>query len=43
VFAISTPAIMRTPEALEVFGPQAFGLAEEWTPVEDLAPLTHTA
>lgn len=39
VFAISTPAMMRTPEALRVFGPRAFGLSEDWTPVEDLAPL----
>ncbi|MGA5761625.1 DUF917 domain-containing protein [Nonomuraea bangladeshensis] len=36
VFAISTPPIMRTPEALEVFGPAAFGLHEPYTPVEDL-------
>jgi DUF917 family protein len=39
VLAISTPAIMRTPEALRVFGPKAFGLADEWTPVEELAPI----
>ncbi|MGW5200994.1 DUF917 domain-containing protein [Streptomyces spiralis] len=39
VIAVSTPAIMRTPEALDVFGPRAFGLDEDWTPVEKLAPL----
>jgi DUF917 family protein len=39
VLAVSTPAIMRTPEALDVFGPRAFGLDCDWTPVEDLAPL----
>ena len=39
VLAISTPPIMRTPEALEVFGPRAFGLDYEWTPVEKLASL----
>jgi DUF917 family protein len=38
VFAISTPPIMRTPEALEVFGPRAFGLDQDWTPVEHLLP-----
>jgi DUF917 family protein len=38
VFAISTPPIMRTPEALEVFGPRAFGLDLDWTPVEHLLP-----
>jgi uncharacterized protein len=39
VFLISTPPIMRTPEALDVFGPRAFGLNEEWQPVEELSPL----
>lgn len=38
VFAISTPATMRTPEALRIFGPQAFGLAEEFVPVEQRDP-----
>lgn len=37
VFAISTPAMMRSPEALAVFGPAAFGLAEEFVPFEELA------
>jgi len=37
VFAISTPAMMRTPEALAVFGPAAFGLAEGFVPFERLA------
>jgi hypothetical protein len=36
VFAISTPPIMRTPAALAVFGPRAFGLDEDWIPVEKL-------
>jgi uncharacterized protein len=36
VFTIGTPEIMRTPEALEVFGPRAFGLNEDWIPVEKL-------
>lgn len=35
VVGISTPAIMRTPEALAVFGPACFGLEEEFRPVED--------
>ena len=37
VFAISTPAVMRTPEALAVFGPAAFGLEHAWQPLESLA------
>jgi DUF917 family protein len=37
VFAISTPAVMRTPEALAVFGPAAFGLEDAYRPVESLA------
>lgn len=37
VLAIATPPIMRTPEALSVWGPHAFGLEEGWVPVEDLA------
>jgi DUF917 family protein len=37
VFAISTPAVMRTPEALAVFGPHAFGLEEDYAPVETIA------
>lgn len=37
VLAIATPAIMRTPEALKVWGPHAFGIDEPWVPVEDLA------
>jgi DUF917 family protein len=36
VMVVSTPPIMRTPEALAVFGPQAFGLEHEFTPVEQL-------
>ncbi len=37
VLGISTPAMMRTPAALEAFGPQAFGLTEEFVPVETSA------
>jgi hypothetical protein len=36
VMVVSTPAIMRTPEALEVFGPKAFGLQHEFVPIEEL-------
>jgi DUF917 family protein len=36
VLGISTPPVMRTPEALAVFGPAAFGLEHEWEPVETL-------
>ena len=38
IYGISTPPIMRSPEALEVFGPQAFGLEEQWVPLEELSP-----
>jgi uncharacterized protein len=37
VMVVSTPAMMRTPEALEVFGPRAFGLEYDFTPIEELA------
>ena len=37
VIAISTPAVMRSPEALAVFGPAAFGLEHDYEPVERLA------
>ena len=34
VLGISTPEMMRTPAALAAFGPRAFGLTEEFVPVE---------
>lgn len=37
VLGISAAPIMRTPEALAVFGPQAFGLPDPFTPIEQLA------
>lgn len=36
VMAVSVPPIMRTPEALDVFGPAGFGLEEEFRPIEEL-------
>lgn len=36
VLGISTPDMMRTPAALATFGPEAFGLVEEFVPVEVL-------
>lgn len=36
VFAISTPDMMRTPKALDTFGPAAFGLVEDFVPFEQL-------
>lgn len=36
VFAIATPPVMRSPEALAVFGPAAFGLEHPYEPVERL-------
>ncbi|GAB2942490.1 DUF917 domain-containing protein [Nonomuraea fastidiosa] len=38
VVGISTPELMRTPEALAVFGPAAFGLPHPFTPVEERNP-----
>ncbi len=38
VLGVSVPGIMRTPEALEVFGPKAFGIDEPFTPIEQLTP-----
>ncbi|HYH30862.1 MAG TPA: DUF917 domain-containing protein [Pseudonocardia sp.] len=37
VVGISTPDLMRTPEALAVFGPSCFGLDVPFRPVEELA------
>ncbi len=37
VMGVSVPPIMRTPEALAVFGPRPFGLDMDFTPVEALA------
>jgi DUF917 family protein len=38
VLGISTPAMMRTPEALSAFGPRAFGLDDLFVPVEATPP-----
>ncbi|NNG37588.1 DUF917 domain-containing protein [Nakamurella aerolata] len=38
VIGISTPDLMRTPEALAVFGPRCFGLDRDFTPLEQLHP-----
>jgi hypothetical protein len=38
VVGISTPDLMRTPEALATFGPAAFGIDEAFVPVEDAVP-----
>jgi uncharacterized protein len=35
VLAIQTPPIMRTPEALKVFGPRCFGLDYDYTPIAE--------
>jgi hypothetical protein len=37
VMGVATPPIMRSREALEVFGPAGFGLTETFRPVEELA------
>lgn len=36
VLGVSAAPIMRTPESLAVFGPHAFGLDDEFTPIEEL-------
>lgn len=36
IVAVSVPEIMRTPEALQVFGPSCFGLDEPFTPIETI-------
>jgi len=36
VYTISTPEIMRTPAALDTFGPAAFGLPDTYVPVEHM-------
>jgi DUF917 family protein len=36
VVGISTPPLMRTPEALDTFGPGAFGLPHPFVPVEEI-------
>jgi uncharacterized protein len=38
VLGISAAPIMRSDAALAVFGPQAFGLTDPFTPVETLNP-----
>jgi len=37
VIAVSVPDMMRTPEALDVFGPACFGLTERFTPIETIS------
>jgi DUF917 family protein len=37
VVSVAVPPIMRTPEALEVFGPKGFRIDEPYTPIEQLA------
>jgi hypothetical protein len=36
VMAVAVPEIMRTPEALAVFGPACFGLSETYIPIETM-------
>jgi DUF917 family protein len=43
VLGISTPALMRTPDALRAFGPSAFGLTEPFVPVEGEAAAAEAA
>lgn len=38
VVGISAAPIMRTPEALSVFGPRSFGLTENFVPLEEIHP-----
>jgi DUF917 family protein len=36
VMGVSAPPILRTPESLAIMGPRAFGLEEEFVPIESL-------
>src|SRR5262249_14531901 len=36
VVAVAVPRIMRSPEALAVFGPKGFGIDEPFVPIEEL-------
>ena len=36
VVGVSVPPVMRTPEALAVFGPKYFGVSDTYTPIEEL-------
>ena len=36
VVGVSVPPVMRTPEAIEVFGPRYFGISDVYTPIEEL-------
>lgn len=36
VVGVSVPPVMRTPEALDVFGPKYFGVSDNYTPLEEL-------
>jgi DUF917 family protein len=38
VLGVSAPPILRTPESLAIVGPQAFGLDDEFVPIERLNP-----
>lgn len=42
VIGVSTPDLMRTPEALAVFGPRCFGLDLDFVPVEAARPVGAT-
>ncbi|PCI49643.1 MAG: hypothetical protein COB49_04710 [Alphaproteobacteria bacterium] len=37
VIGASVPPVMRTPEAIKIFGPRAFGFEEDYIPIEDIA------
>jgi len=36
IIGASVPPIMRTPKAIKIFGPRAFGIEEDYTPIEDI-------
>jgi uncharacterized protein len=40
VLAVAVPAIMRSKEALALFGPACFGLEESFTPIEEIPDLS---
>ena len=38
VIGASVPPVMRTLEAIKIFGPRAFGFEEDYIPIEDISP-----
>ncbi|PCI44968.1 MAG: hypothetical protein COB49_10560 [Alphaproteobacteria bacterium] len=37
IIGASVPPVMRTPEAIKIFGPRAFGFEEDYVPIENIS------